>query len=160
MQETQEILVRSLGWEDPLEKEMVTHSSILTWKIPWTEEPGRLQSMGLQRVRHHWAHTYTFLSLTSCNSCRLVRLLCKSRYVWNEKKNNNKKQLSSEQGRLNAHMYCHSPLYSKGIATGKREALFWKLRSRWRSEGNSFMTLMLAMISWIWHQKLRQQKQK
>ena len=53
MQETQETLVRSLGWEDPLEKEMVTHSSILTWKIPWTEEPGRHQSMGLQRVKHN-----------------------------------------------------------------------------------------------------------
>ena len=39
--------------EDPLEKEMATHSSILAWKIPWMEEPGRLQSMGLQRVRHH-----------------------------------------------------------------------------------------------------------
>ena len=46
-----ETRVRSLGWED-LEKEMATHSSILAWKIPWTEEPGRLQSMGLQRVRH------------------------------------------------------------------------------------------------------------
>ena len=45
-----ETWVRSLGWEDPLEKEMATHSSILAWKIPWTEEPGRLQSMGLQRV--------------------------------------------------------------------------------------------------------------
>ena len=45
-------LVRSLGWEDPLEKEMATHSSILAWKIPWTEEPGRLQSIGLQRVEH------------------------------------------------------------------------------------------------------------
>ena len=44
--------VQSLGWEDPLEKEMATHSSILAWKIPWTEEPGRLQSMGLQRIRH------------------------------------------------------------------------------------------------------------
>ena len=44
--------VRFLGWEDPLEKEMATHSSILAWKIPWTEEPGRLQFMGLQRVRH------------------------------------------------------------------------------------------------------------
>ena len=44
--------VRFLGWEDPLEKEMATHSSILAWKIPWTEEPGRLQSMGSQRVRH------------------------------------------------------------------------------------------------------------
>ena len=41
-----------LGWEDPLEKEMETHSGTLAWKNPWTEEPGRLQSMGLQRVRH------------------------------------------------------------------------------------------------------------
>ena len=40
------------GWEDPLEKGMATHSSILAWEIPWTEEPGRLQSMGLQRVGH------------------------------------------------------------------------------------------------------------
>ena len=48
----QETWVRSLGWEDPLEKEMVSHSSTLAWKIPWTEEPGRLQSMGLQRVGH------------------------------------------------------------------------------------------------------------
>ena len=47
-----EMWVRSLGWEDPLEKEMVTHSSILAWKIPWAEEPGGLQSMGLPRVRH------------------------------------------------------------------------------------------------------------
>ena len=47
-----ETWVRSLGWEDPLEKEMVTHSSILAWRIPWTEKPGRLQSMGSQRVRH------------------------------------------------------------------------------------------------------------
>ena len=44
--------VQSLDWEDPLEKEMATHSSTLTWKIPWTEEPGRLQSMGSQRVGH------------------------------------------------------------------------------------------------------------
>ena len=48
----QEISVRSLGGEDPLEKEMTTHSSILAWRIPWTEEPGRLQSMGSQRVGH------------------------------------------------------------------------------------------------------------
>ena len=47
-----ETWVQSLGREDPLEKEMVTHSSTLAWKIPWTEEPGRLQSMGLQRVGH------------------------------------------------------------------------------------------------------------
>ena len=49
---TWETRVQSLGQEDLLEKEMATHSSILAWKIPWTEEPGRLQSMGLQRVRH------------------------------------------------------------------------------------------------------------
>ena len=49
-----ETRVRSLGWEDPLEKEMETHSSTLAWKIPWTEEPGRLQSMGSQRVRLHF----------------------------------------------------------------------------------------------------------
>ena len=48
----QERRVRSLGGKDPLEKEMATHSSILAWKIPWTEEAGRLQSMGSQRVRH------------------------------------------------------------------------------------------------------------
>ena len=47
-----ETRVRYLGLEDPLEKEMATHSSILAWKIPWTEEPGRLQSMGSQRVGH------------------------------------------------------------------------------------------------------------
>ena len=51
MQETQEMRVLSLGWDDPLEKEMATHSSILAWKIPWTEEPGGLQSTGSQRVR-------------------------------------------------------------------------------------------------------------
>ena len=51
--------VQSLGWEDPLEKEMATHSSILAWKIPQTEEPGRLQSMESQRVGHDSAHMHT-----------------------------------------------------------------------------------------------------
>ena len=48
----QETQVRSLGWEDPLEKGIATHSNILAWTIPWTEEPGGLQSMGSQKVRH------------------------------------------------------------------------------------------------------------
>ena len=48
----QDTWVRLLGWEDPLEEGMATHSSILAWGIPWTEEPGGLQSMGLQRVGH------------------------------------------------------------------------------------------------------------
>ena len=48
----EETRVQSLGWEDPLEKGMASYSSILAWRIPWTEEPVRLQSVGLQRVRH------------------------------------------------------------------------------------------------------------
>ena len=52
MQETQAAWVQSLDREDPLEGEMATHSSILAWRIPWTEEPGGLQSMASQRVRH------------------------------------------------------------------------------------------------------------
>ena len=51
------------GQEDPLEKEIATHSSVLSWEIPWTEEPGRLESMGSQRVRHDWV-THTFISKT------------------------------------------------------------------------------------------------
>ena len=57
----QETWVWSLGQEDPLEKEMATHSSTLAWKIPWTEKPGRLQSMESQRIRHDWV---TSLSLS------------------------------------------------------------------------------------------------
>ena len=48
-----ETWVGSLGWDDPLEKETATYSGILAWRIPWAEEPSRLQSMGLQRVRHN-----------------------------------------------------------------------------------------------------------
>ena len=55
MQESQEMQVRSLGQEDPLKKEMTTHSSILARRIPWTEEPGGLQSMGSQRVEYDWS---------------------------------------------------------------------------------------------------------
>jgi len=71
MQETwvlQETQVRSLGQEDPLEKGMATHSSILAWRIPWIEEPGGVQSMGLQRVGYNWAsNTFTsFLVLQKC----------------------------------------------------------------------------------------------
>ena len=64
----QETRVQSLNWEDPLEKEMATHSSTLAWKIPWAEEPCKLQSMGLQRVRHeptslHFTSIHRHLSI-------------------------------------------------------------------------------------------------
>ena len=62
MRETQ---VQSLGREDPLEEEMATHSRILAWRIPWTEEPGGLQSVGLQRVRNDWVTNTTLLNRAS-----------------------------------------------------------------------------------------------
>ena len=79
VQETQETWVRSLGWEDPLEKEMATHSSMLAWKIPWTEEPGGLQSMASRRVWHKRACTHGYIpipqhhqiSCKTCHSCFL-----------------------------------------------------------------------------------------
>ena len=58
MQETQETWIQSLSWEDPLEEEKASHSSILAWRIPWTEEPGGLKSMGWQRVRQDRARMY------------------------------------------------------------------------------------------------------
>ena len=66
----QEPWVRSLGWEDPLEKEMAAHSSTLAWKIPWMEEPGRLLSMGSQRFGHDWA-TEQQQQLKSKRRCQL-----------------------------------------------------------------------------------------
>ena len=66
VQGIQETQVRFLGLEDPLKEGMATHSSILGWRIPWTEEPGRLQSMGSQRVGHEWsdwAHACTFMHI-------------------------------------------------------------------------------------------------
>ena len=60
-----EAWVWSLGWEDPLEKGMATHSSILAWRIPWREEPGGLQSMGSQRVGHNWTTFTSFHIITS-----------------------------------------------------------------------------------------------
>ena len=71
----QETWVRSLGWEDPLKKEMATHSGILAWKIPWTEEPCWLLFMGSQRVGHDWATSLSYLSISNCNSMKLVSLV-------------------------------------------------------------------------------------
>ena len=64
-----ETWVQSMSWEDSLEKEMATHSSILAWKIQWTEEPGGLQFMGLQRVGHDWVtNTFTFILIPACKT--------------------------------------------------------------------------------------------
>ena len=71
MQETQEMWNQSLGREEPLEEGIETHSSILAWEIPWTEEPGRLQSMGLQRVRRNWSD----FSMHACISIKFLQTI-------------------------------------------------------------------------------------
>ena len=70
--------VRSLGLEDLLAEGMATHSNILAWRIPWTEEPVRLQSRGLQRVRYNWRtkHTHTQLDVYTFHSCRCLSAVC------------------------------------------------------------------------------------
>jgi len=86
-----ETWVWSLGQEDPLEKETATHSSTLAWKIPWVEKPGRLQSMGLQRVRHDWASSLThthfvhYLNFTMC-TCHPYSKNYKTTLALNERK--------------------------------------------------------------------------
>ena len=75
MQKMLEMRVGSLDWDDFLEKEMATCSNILAWKIPWTEEPGRLQSMGLQSVGHDYAHYVVMLKKrigTGRNLCNIL----------------------------------------------------------------------------------------
>ena len=82
MWETQ---VRSLGWEDPLEKKMATHSSTLAWKIPWTEEPGGLQSMGSQRVRQGWTtklSTFSFAKSFNPDPNSFQKFLCTFSFVF------------------------------------------------------------------------------
>ena len=82
-----ETWVKSLGWEDVLEKEMATHSSILAWKIPWMEEPGGLQSTGSQRVRHDWTtksqHNWSDVASIHINTsdCHLGFLLYAGNYL-------------------------------------------------------------------------------
>ena len=69
--------VQSLSQDDPLQKEMATHSSILAWRIPWTEKPGGLQSTELQRVRHDWVTNATWQKPTQ--SCKAIFLQLKNK---------------------------------------------------------------------------------
>ena len=68
----QETRVRSLGWEDPLEEGKATHCSTFAWKIPWTEEPGGLQSTGSHRVGHDWSEVSSSISMTRCFIFQLI----------------------------------------------------------------------------------------
>ena len=73
----QETHVQSLGWEDPLDKEMETHSRILAWEIPWTEEPGGLQFMRSQRVWHEWTHTWMKYYFPNYSQILFILLNCR-----------------------------------------------------------------------------------
>ena len=80
MQETQ---VQSQGWEYPLGEEMAAHSSILAWRIPWTEEPGGLQFKGLQRVKHNWGtNSFTFQILMKCKFCASLKSFLLWHWGW------------------------------------------------------------------------------
>ena len=79
-----ETRVWSLGWEDPLEKEMATHSSILAWRIPWMGEPGRLQSTGSQRVGHDWATSLTHFGLLEAAHNLWIPATSQSQQEWAE----------------------------------------------------------------------------
>ena len=82
IQEKQETQVQSLSWEDPLKEGMATHSSVLAWRIPWNEELGRLQSIGLQRTRHDWSYV-------ACPHLPIKNIFLKFKREknWREKKN-------------------------------------------------------------------------
>ena len=84
MLEMLETQVPSLGWEDPLEEGMATHSSIFAWRIPWTEEPGRQQSIGSQRVGHdwQWLSTHTIIKFHKMSSLNIRNLLYHKSRGW------------------------------------------------------------------------------
>ena len=79
----QETWVQFFGWEDPLEKEIATHSSILAWRIPWIEEPGRLQSMGLQKSDTTYQLNYYKSSNTKLENSKILFLTINTQYAFN-----------------------------------------------------------------------------
>ena len=120
----QDMQVRSLDWEDPLEDEMATHSSIPSWEIPWTKEPGGLQPMGSQRVGRDWACTYT-------SSC------CKWGMGSPEKPGDLPK--ATELARVRAGLLALSDHRIKSIAC------FWTVKER--AHGNSLEVQWLVRVT-------------
>ena len=104
-----ETWVRSLGREDPLAKGMATHSSVLDWRIPWTEEPRGLQSMESQRVRHKWA-TFTFLEATSSSSLSPFSLFSGTKtYTTDQNATSPRKPFTILPGRMNKNTGSFTP---------------------------------------------------
>ena len=111
-----ETWVQSLGWEDPLEKEMATHSSTLAWKTPWTEEPGRLQSVGSQRVGHDWT-TSLSLSLLTCKMGITILHIHRTGRIKLDIYQSFSMVLSAKEGLFSRFYYHHSPLESHQLSS-------------------------------------------
>ena len=106
----QETWVQSLGWGDPLEKEIATLSSTLAWKIPWMEKPGRLQSMGSQTVGHDWAAS---LSLSECDTwteiSKISRISPRRKRRWTYYKTRKMEGNKGTQGGTEGYVCIHRP---------------------------------------------------
>ena len=115
----QELQVRSLGWEDVLEEGMTTHPSILAWRIPWTEEPGGLQSMGLQRVRPDWSNLERMQAPGDGEG--QGSLACCS--WWGNKESDMTERLNN-----NRHPVLHLATASRGLLGLCQVSLIWNIR--------------------------------
>ena len=127
MQETQ---VPSLGWADPLEKGMATHSSVPVWRIPWTEEPGGFQSMGSQRVSHNWV-TNIFTFLFSFHTLLPF-------FVW------------KEEGKMGIRLYICICIYirnsERSCKKNKKDYGGWGLETGWTEAGAGDFSLHICLI--------------
>ena len=146
--ETQETQVWSLGREDLLEKEMATYSSILTWEIPWTEEPGGLQSMGLQRVGHDWGTSLSFF-LSHQGSPIQTNLQVVPSCSWGTW------GPPGVDGRYGCHPFSGSPLLSKYLGREAALSTFLSpslryLFSTLRPLCSGFWSLFYTSLSQLW----------
>ena len=137
-----ETWVRSLGGEDPLEKEMAAHSSTLAWRIPWTEEPGGLWSMGSQRVRHNWA---TNCVLYFTDGVETTETLSTFHSGWMTELPNDTilyfAAQDEKQSVARAHLFKHCSLKIRMIRWNKTYILFFK--KIYLLLENSFFSLLL-----------------
>ena len=132
---TQKTRVWSLGWEDPLEKEMATHSSILAWRIPWTGEPGRLQSIGSQRVGHDWE---TGTGIHSRGLTDKQNSECDEHYQESNTKKERKQYREPRNGCLGKtaasgwsspwYRHLRNPAASENLLEGNQPGLYWLIQ--------------------------------
>ena len=164
MKEMEEMQVQSLGWEDPPEKDTATHSSTLDWRIPWTEEPGGLPSIGSQRVRCDWsdlAHicTHTLISIHTKHSLVVQRLgLCSvTAGSWAQ-------SLVGELGsykpcsitkRQIKHTYTASVFTSPNLIDPKKKGKIWliqgdKMDKEGRGESSTMINIKIHLFTYTW----------